>query len=326
MNNGTVLPAERPIFLRKRFPRYSIAGQLTNETVEKVYLLKRLPFSDENQGHFRHLVLVSVAMVTNNIKKKRHPITYGRFEVTQIIDCDVENDIVYYMATVPNRPGYRHLYRVKILFNVTKENNIIVSSSDRTCLTCYASNQPYDKRRRNRQRQHHNNDDDVNGDNIEDILTRDRSSRAAKVAEDMRDDGSGGGGKGADATTGGTGATDAVNNSSLLSSVKWFKTSEEATSCLYNNIQLSHRYSYFIQECLGPNVPKTFVIDTATNKRVLVLDDGAHLTTILDQIAQPIIKKFIVGIQNGFEAQVKLYLPPMLNEEEDIAYPLVLHT
>lgn len=101
---------------------------------------------------------------------------------------------------------------------------------------------------------------------------------------------------------------------------------DEATSCLYNSVQFSHKYSFFIQECLGPSIPKTFVIDTTANKRVLTLNDGTHLTAVLDQIAVPIIKKFSVVIKNGFEAQVKLYLPPMLKEEEDIAYPLVLHT
>lgn len=42
-------------------------------------------------------------------------------------------------------------------------------------------------------------------------------------------------------------------------------------------------------------------------------------------IAAPQIKTFEVEIQDGYHAQVRLYLPPGLKEEEDAAFPLILH-
>lgn len=233
--------------------------------------------------------------------------------MTQIIDCDIQNDTVYYLATTENRPGYRHLYRIKIVFNITVDNNILVSSSQPTCLSCFY----------NAIESGHHNDDSSSSEDDNDDGNNNHNNQHHQHHHETEDDES------TDIIQ--MTASDGINgkhynSSTMSSSVKWYNQVDEATSCLFNNVRLSHRYSYFIQECLGPNIPSTFIVNTITHSRVFTLDDGNYLREKLDPVAVPIIKKFSVVIKNDLEAQVKLYLPPMLDEEEDLAYPLILHT
>lgn len=309
----SVLPSEKPIFLHKSFPKYKIsASDNKKTTIEQTYLLKRLLVRVDSHEYYRHVVLIPIPYSQNaNSKKQRHPITLGKYEVTQIIDCDVENDTVYYLATTETRPGYRHLYRVKIIFNVTAENNIWVSATHPTCLSCfYNAHSPG-----------HTHEYDDNDDGSMENGVSNSNNNNNNNMETTEDD---------ESThfhhhrTGGGMNDKNNNNSSTMSSVKWYNQVDEATSCLYNNIRLSDRFTYFIQECLGPTIPTTFVVNTATRARLFTLDDGQYLREKLEPIAVPTIKKFSVVIKNGFEAQVKLYLPPMLNEDEDLAYPLIV--
>lgn len=300
-----VLPSEKPIFLHKSFPKYKVpADDSRNKknTLEQTYLLKRLLVRVDSQEYYRHVVLIPIPYAQNaNSKKQRHPITLGKYEVTQIIDCDVENDTVYYLATTETRPGYRHLYRVKIIFNVTAENNIWVSATHPTCLSCfYNAHSPGHMT--------HEYDDSSSMENgVSDMETEDDESTNFHHSHG-----------------GSMNGKNNNNNSSTMSSVKWYNQVDEATSCLYNNVRLSDRFTYFIQECLGPTIPTAFIVNTATRAHLFTLDNGQYLRDKLEPIAVPNIKKFSVVIKNGFEAQVKLYLPPMLNEDEDLAYPLIV--
>uniref|UniRef100_A0A336MK89 Venom dipeptidyl peptidase 4 n=1 Tax=Culicoides sonorensis TaxID=179676 RepID=A0A336MK89_CULSO len=300
-----VLPSEKPIILHKRFAKYGKTVidvndiRYKNNILEQTYLLKRLLVRVDSQEYYRHVVIVPIPYSQNaNSKKQQHSITFGKYEVTQIIDCDVENDTVYYLATTETRPGYRHLYRVKIIFNVTAENNILVSATHPTCLSCYYNAHTPGQFA-------HDYEENDNGKSMEN--------------------------GGSDLETEGNESTDSQhnnknnnNNSSRISSVRWYNEVDEATSCLYNDVRLSYRFTYFIQECLGPTIPTTFVVNTVTRARLFTIDDGQYLREKLEPIAVPNIKKFSVVIKNGFEAQVKLYLPPMLNEDEDLAYPLIV--
>lgn len=298
-DNFLVLPSEKPIFLYKSFPKYKVSANDSKDKknrIEQTYLLKRLLVRVDSQEYYRHVVLIPVPYAQNaNSKKQRHSITLGKYEVTQIIDCDVKNDTVYYLATTETRPGYRHLYRVRIIFNVTAENNIWVSATHPTCLSCF-----YNAHTPGHTAHEYNDDSMENG--VSDMETEDDESTDFHFSHGGKNN----------------------NNSSTMSSVKWYNQVDEATSCLYNNIRLSDRFTYFIQECLGPTIPTTFIVKTSTRARLYTLDDGRYLRDKLEPIAVPNIKKFSVVIKNGFEAQVKLYLPPMLNEDEDLAYPLIV--
>lgn len=96
-------------------------------------------------------------------------------------------------------------------------------------------------------------------------------------------------------------------------------------NCLYNKVYFSTEYSYYVQECLGPDSPSIYLVETVTNTKILVLNDGDALRNRLAQLAIPQIRTFDVEIRHGFHAQVRLFLPPGMKEEEDISFPLILH-
>lgn len=94
--------------------------------------------------------------------------------------------------------------------------------------------------------------------------------------------------------------------------------------CEFNNVIFSVSYKYYVQECLGPTTPVVFLVETATNTRLAVLDNGATLWLEVRKYSMPQIKEVSVIIEDGFEAQVKLYLPPILREYEDAVFPTIL--
>lgn len=96
-------------------------------------------------------------------------------------------------------------------------------------------------------------------------------------------------------------------------------------NCQYNQILFSADYSYYVQQCLGPGTPSVYLVETQSCAKVMILHNGDLLRNRLNQIAVPQIKTFDVEIRHGFHAQVRLMLPPGMKEEEDMAFPLILH-
>nr|XP_037874086.1 inactive dipeptidyl peptidase 10 isoform X2 [Bombyx mori] len=94
--------------------------------------------------------------------------------------------------------------------------------------------------------------------------------------------------------------------------------------CLYNRIMFSKNFSYYVQECLGPGPPVTFLC-THWGERRAVLWDGWPLRHKFGQLAHPQVKVFRVEVQAEREARVRLLLPPGFKETDDLPLPLVLH-
>ncbi|XP_056635273.1 inactive dipeptidyl peptidase 10 isoform X1 [Diorhabda sublineata] len=94
--------------------------------------------------------------------------------------------------------------------------------------------------------------------------------------------------------------------------------------CEYNNVIFSKNYKYYIQECLGPEIPIVLLVKTSTNSRRVILDTSFKLRKKVRKLSPPQIKTFSVEIEYGFKAQVRLYLPGILREYEDITFPIVL--
>lgn len=95
-------------------------------------------------------------------------------------------------------------------------------------------------------------------------------------------------------------------------------------NCKYNKVYFSRDYSYYVQECLGPDSPSVYLVETSTNNKVVVLHNGDMLRWKLSQLALPQFRTFSVEIRHGFHAQVRLMLPPGMKEEEEIVIPLIL--
>uniref|UniRef100_A0A1I8PFL3 Venom dipeptidyl peptidase 4 n=1 Tax=Stomoxys calcitrans TaxID=35570 RepID=A0A1I8PFL3_STOCA len=276
INDGWVLPNERPIFSKKYNSLLKNAnsnvtmgnnenfqnitnGQTTYEITNGGYLLKRLPVRDGEHGHFRHVVF------TSSLDRRTVPLTMGRFEVTEIVGWDEDKEIVYFMAAPEKRPGERHLYKISLKLNVTKTNRTYITSSQPTCLTC--DNTPSTFRLRN--------------------------GRPAMEPEDVDED-----------------------EVDLVYVIP--------KNCLYNKVYFSKDFSYYVQECLGPESPSVYLVETQNNLKTLVLNAGDSLRNRLLQYAVPQIRTFNVEIRHGFHAQVKLYLPPGMKEDEEVAFPLIL--
>ncbi|XP_052857329.1 inactive dipeptidyl peptidase 10 isoform X2 [Drosophila gunungcola] len=287
INDGWVLPSERPIFsarnqLQKQPGKLHIqgadevlpdsqnvnvshGGQTTHEISNGGYLLKRLPVRDGEHGHYRHVVFIS------SLDRRPVPLTMGRFEVTEIVGWDEPHEIVYFMAAPEKRPGERHLYKISLKLNVTESNRTYITSTAPTCLTCDNSESTYRLHRaRISQR----------GDRWEDIVAR-------------------------------------LEPDDCLYDIP--------KNCLYNRVQFSQDYSYYVQECLGPEAPSVYLVETSSNDKIYVLNAGDVLRHRLSQLAVPQSRTFSVEIRHGFHAQVRLFLPPGMREEEDVAFPLVLH-
>ncbi|PZC79336.1 dipeptidyl aminopeptidase-like protein 6 isoform X1 [Helicoverpa armigera] len=96
------------------------------------------------------------------------------------------------------------------------------------------------------------------------------------------------------------------------------------TECLYNRIMFSKNYSYYVQECLGPGPPATFVCSHWGGRRA-VLWDGRPLAQKFAALAHPQVKDFRVEVQAYRAARVRLLLPPGFRETDDLPLPLVLH-
>ena len=95
-------------------------------------------------------------------------------------------------------------------------------------------------------------------------------------------------------------------------------------NCLYNKIYFNSDFTFYVQECLGPESPSLYMVEASTGKRICVLDNGNHLRERLDELSKPQIMTFSVEIKYDFNAQVKLFLPPGVKEDDDALLPLIL--
>lgn len=100
---------------------------------------------------------------------------------------------------------------------------------------------------------------------------------------------------------------------------------EIPNNCLYNKIHFSRDYSYYVQECLGPATPSVYLVETSSVTKIMVLHNGDLLRSRLALLAIPQIRTVSVEIRHGFHAQVRLFLPPGMKEEEEVAFPLIVH-
>ncbi|KAG4079916.1 hypothetical protein HA402_006228 [Bradysia odoriphaga] len=96
-------------------------------------------------------------------------------------------------------------------------------------------------------------------------------------------------------------------------------------NCLFNRCYFSKDYSYYVQECLGPETPSIYLVETSTMTKIVVLHSGDSLRNRLSQLAIPQIRTVSVEIRYGFHAKVRLFLPPGMKEEEEVAFPLIVH-
>lgn len=347
VDNTTVLPADMPIFA-KQTTATSRAVSSSNSSAEESntkqrkssgeeLLLKRLPVRDGQFGFFRHIAVITAG------NSRAIPITMGRYEVVEILGWDEAKAKVYFVATLEDKPGQRHLFVVPLWFNYTEKSasRLYVEPTHIHCLTCDNSPTTYSLLNQNFTNNFTNRRPNSNRtDTIQMKAQQQPSSSSGTGAS---------GGVQAPATTSSTATIktgkvflkphepppnqNKLNFLDSLIKLKLHGDEDEddkknliRNNCLFNRIRFSPDFSYYLQECLGPERPATFVVKTDTNKKIFVLDSNDELNDALSDLALPQVRKMSVELKEGSVAQVRLFLPPDLKDEEEVAFPLILQT
>lgn len=104
--------------------------------------------------------------------------------------------------------------------------------------------------------------------------------------------------------------------------------------CQYHNaIFAPGKLALAIIECLGPDVPSSAIYRMSLEndeqqkplEPIFLVQNNTLLRQRAATIAFPQVKSFPVMISGGYHAQVRLFLPPGLREDEITRYPLILH-
>lgn len=99
-----------------------------------------------------------------------------------------------------------------------------------------------------------------------------------------------------------------------------------APNCLYNNVRFSPLATSYILECLGPSVPTFYLVHTKSHLNMIRLQKDLS-DAVQDQLnlrALPQLRTFRVALDEHYDAHVRLYLPPELQDDEITQYPLVI--
>lgn len=103
-------------------------------------------------------------------------------------------------------------------------------------------------------------------------------------------------------------------------------------SCQYYTATFApNNNEYALIECLGPEIPTSWIYKFSVDPSkdpifpVYLLQNNTELKRRVAKIAMPQVRTFPVMISGGYHAQVRLYLPPGLREDEITKYPTVVH-
>lgn len=95
-------------------------------------------------------------------------------------------------------------------------------------------------------------------------------------------------------------------------------------NCLHNEGQFSPDGDYYIVHCLGPGIPRTELRLTETGEIKEVLNVFPNLANRLSQRAMPATRHLKVATDEQILVPVKLLLPPGLNEDDTVKYPIIV--
>jgi inactive dipeptidyl peptidase 10 len=219
------------------------------------------------------------------INKKPIGITIGRNEVTEILGWDAKNRAIYYMSAPEGRAGQRHLYKVVLDFQLLDSTSSDVNIRPKTPVCLTCDNSI-------------STYDMNNTYNLNSFIREyNRSEKDLFVH---------------------------VNN--MIGKNKEPTESDIIpNNCLYNRVKMSTEFSFYVLECLGPDTPSVYLVDSSLAKKIFIIHTGAELAENVLELALPQVKTFSVEIRDGFHAQVRLLLPPMAKEDEEVSFPLILH-
>ena len=95
------------------------------------------------------------------------------------------------------------------------------------------------------------------------------------------------------------------------------------------HLSLFCSFSYFVLECQGPDIPRTYLIDIkdATNHTIkMTLNENNVVADLMSQMSAPKSEEFLIPVPNSDrQLRAKFYYPPELRKDEFIKFPLILH-
>ncbi|KZC11531.1 Seprase, partial [Dufourea novaeangliae] len=249
------------------------------------------PVKDGPAGYYKHIVWVNVA------RKLVVPLTHGKFEVTQIVAWDQVNNTIYFIGIPPMRPGQRHLYYVSSLLP-----HIGSALHPAVCITCTEAS-------------------DGNLNDYQTVLSRHHSTSSDNnYIHDHYE-----------THTESTPNMEKEQTNEKVSKKQKLKAHVPPTfmeePCQYHNAIFPRgSTNYFVLECYGPSIPTVSLYKTELPmpRLIYVLQNNTQLRERVGNLALPQIKTFPVQISGGYNAQVRLHLPPGLREDEITRYPLIV--
>ncbi|XP_074521071.1 dipeptidyl peptidase 4-like [Halichoeres trimaculatus] len=92
-------------------------------------------------------------------------------------------------------------------------------------------------------------------------------------------------------------------------------------NCLYNSAFFSHGASYYRRSCSGPGIPFHSLMETATNKEILNLEDNTEFADRIHMVQMPTMRRGTIKL-GGMNLWYQMYLPPGFDESKK--YPLLI--
>ena len=98
------------------------------------------------------------------------------------------------------------------------------------------------------------------------------------------------------------------------------------SSCSFNNIHLSKRSTFIVQECLGPGIPFSRVINNLqTFSEVFRLDDNTKFSESVKKFSLPKVKNYTVPmLHSKVPAGVRLFLSGGICKTDEFSFPMVV--
>ncbi|XP_033227069.1 venom dipeptidyl peptidase 4 isoform X2 [Belonocnema kinseyi] len=102
------------------------------------------------------------------------------------------------------------------------------------------------------------------------------------------------------------------------------KGKSDGVRCLYNQARFSPDNSYYVLTCAGPGVPDISICDKNSTK-LFSWEDNYEVAEQLAEKSLPVVKRLTVPVPGGFEAQVRLMIPPDVDMSGSTKYPMVVY-
>lgn len=99
---------------------------------------------------------------------------------------------------------------------------------------------------------------------------------------------------------------------------------KDGSRCLYNSATFSTDNSHYVLTCAGPGVPDISIYNK-NSTLLFVWEDNDVVTEIIDERSQPIVQKYKVSVPGGFNAQVRLLIPPGADLSGATKYPMLVY-